>query len=248
MCRRSVSFILPSLLIFLTATAHAGVPSSLHEFAQVGDGGGLRTLFLIMNQNSAPCQYTLSFLDDGGQPWSVNLGGVVADHHTAMIPPLGSVSLATSGESPTVMGGWARLTAHCEVGAQAFFEIRTGATLATQAAVEATGPLRSADLFVNSGGGSDTGIAVASLSEAGPVRVHLEALDAFGASQATSSFDLPPLAHVAKYFSELFKTLGDFQGTMRLRATGPVVVTTLQQTGLVIGTLPPVLATQKSWQ
>ena len=36
----------------LTASLMAGTPSFTHEFAQVGDGGGIRSVFLVLNQNA----------------------------------------------------------------------------------------------------------------------------------------------------------------------------------------------------
>jgi hypothetical protein len=218
----------------------AGLPSRFHEFAHIGDGGGLKTTFLILNQNALATEITLSFFTDNGTPWSLDIGGASQEVLVTTVPAGGMLRLATAGEAPTAQGGWARLVANQEVGAQALFEIRSGGSLVTQAAVESSGPLRRVDVFVGQASGSNTGIALASLSSVGRTRVRLELIGALGSIASTQFMTLGALEHKASFIFELFSGISQHSGTLRISASGPITVTTLQQTGLVLGTLPPI--------
>lgn len=233
--------ILALTLFFSAAIALAGMPSRYHEFAHIGDGGGLRTTFLILNQSTQDwANITLEFFSDDGQPWSLDVNGTQASSYSDSVPAGGSVKLTTAGEAAVARGGWARLSATGEVGAQVLFEIKSGGKLVTQAAVESSGPLRYADLFVERDQDTNTGIAVASLSRSGQTRVSLALKDDEGVQLGTAAISLGPLMHSAKFLTELFPGVTELQGTLKVSASGPVTLTTLQQTGLVLGTLSPV--------
>jgi hypothetical protein len=148
--------------------------------------------------------------------------------------------LATAGTAPSPQAGWARLTATEDVGAQVLFEISTGGLLVTQAAVESPGPLDSLDLFFDQRSGTNSGIAIASLSAAGAIRIRLTLKDQNGATVATRDLTLGSLGHLAQFVSELFPQGAGLRGTLHIEASGPVTVVALQQTGLVLGTLPVV--------
>jgi hypothetical protein len=135
--------------------------------------------------------------------------------------------------------GWASLTAGCPMAAQALFEIRTGTILVAQAAVESSGPQRNADLFFDQTSGTGTGIAVANLSSTLPVRVYVSEFDENGVPSGGATLTLGPRRQAARFVSELLGGQAR-QGSLRLEATGPIVVTTLQQTGVVLATLPVV--------
>ena len=229
------------LLLCSVAVAFAGMPARYHDFAHIGDGGGLRTTFLVLNQSQRDtANITLEFYDDDGEPWSLAVNGRTGPVYSAAIPPGGSLKLTTAGEAAEAHGGWARLTATGEVGAQVLFEIRSGGQLVTQAAVQSSGPLHSADLFVERAAGTNTGEALASLSRSGQIRVSMSLFDGTGTQLGTEAVSLGPLMHKAKFLTELFPEVTAVRGTLKLSASGPIAVTTLQQTGLVLGTLSPV--------
>ncbi len=124
------------------------------------------------------------------------------------------------------------------VRAQLLFEIRVDDKLVTQAAVDSSQAVRNASVFVDQRSDSNTGLAIANTSQSGPIRVILTLRDDDGKTVATEELILPALGHAAKFIFELFK--GTVQGTLSIRASGRFIVVALQQTGLVLGTLPPV--------
>ncbi len=221
--------------------AFGGTPDTVHDFAQIGDGGGVRTIILIMNRNQAAVSVTISFFTgDPGTPWQLSIGGTTTAVFETEVPARGFVRLVTSGAGAAPQAGWARLIASNIVGAQVLFEIRSGEDLLTQAAVESTPPLTSTDLFVEEGGGSGTGLAIASLSPRGRIRVLLTLTDEDGEAAGETEFILGARGHKAQFLSQLFQALESFRGTLTVRASGPFTIVTLQQTGLVLGSLPPV--------
>jgi hypothetical protein len=213
-----------------------GVPSSWQFFAQVGDGGGLRTVFLIMNPNDLPCHVTVNLNRGNGTPWTLGLNDSPGARISVDLPAGGSIRLATPGRALEPSAGWASLEADRPVTAQALFEIRFGGTLVAQAAIEGTVAHRNLDLFFDQSGGSNTGIAVANPSPI-PVKVYVAERAEDGTAAEASSFTLEPNHQTAQFVSELLGG-GTLKGILRIVATGPVVVTSLQQTGLVLTTLP----------
>ncbi len=222
-----------------------GLPSTSQFFPEVGDGGGLRTIFLLMNPGSQPCQVALDLFRDSGTTWTLSLNEYAGPNISLTIPAGGSVRLATPGEAGSASVGWARMTSDHPVAAQALFEIRNGGTLVTQAAVEASGPNRNLDFFFDQTGGTNTGIALANFLSTAPVKVYISEFTEDGTPNGDTSITLDPGQQTAQFVSKL---LGNEprKGSLRIEATGPIVATTLQQTGLVLATLPVVTRVLKS--
>jgi len=109
----------------------------------------------------------------------------------------------------------------------------------TQAAVESPGPVRVVDLFVERGSETNTGIAISNLSETGTLLVRLTLKDGSGNERATKDITIVARGHLALFISDLFPEVTTILGTLTLNAAGAFSVVTLQQTGLILGTLPP---------
>jgi hypothetical protein len=238
---------------------YAGMPSRLHELAQVADGGGdalwMRTSFLIVNQNLyEDAEITLRLYDDGGKALALPINGETKAVHFATVPAKGMVKLATAGKRPAGSNplgpqvGSATISSNLEVGAQAFFEIYTGKILITQAAIEPMGPMQSVDIFadydVSTGVTLEsprTGYAIANLSPTEPVQVAIWLYPEDGSDPIWSHvLELPARGHTARYLDEHFPSDKPFRGTARFTGGGSFTVTALQARGLLIGTLPPV--------
>lgn len=169
----------------------AGRASCFHDFAQGGDGGGIRTLILITTQNSAEAIVQIRLIKPDGSGLQVDLG---AENQ-----------------------------------------------LVTQAAVESSGALRTAVVFVSQDAqGSRSGVAIANLADAGSTRVQLTLKNEAGETVATRSLNLPLLGQEAKFISELFDDIETFCGTLCIKVSNRITTVALQQTGLVLDSLPPV--------
>ena len=204
----------------------------------------MRTSFFVRNQSLWEANITIKLFDDAGNPWEVTIGGKKASIHTAKIAPDGMVKLTTAGQGGTLKAGWATLTADREVGAQLFFELFSEGDLTTQAAVESVGSMRSVEVFVDTdtAEGQKTGLAVANLSDVGPVEVGIILTNEDGSNPRSGFFEVPAMGHVAKYIDEL-TGVQKYRGTAHIKSNGAITVTALQQTGLIIGTLAPMRRT-----
>ena len=54
------------IFLLLGGQIMGGVPSRVHALAQVGDGGGLRSVFLISNPNPEASSLQLKLFDSAG--------------------------------------------------------------------------------------------------------------------------------------------------------------------------------------
>jgi hypothetical protein len=227
-----------------------GLPLRVHEFAHAADGVvsnlKMKTTILVRNQSWSEANITVKFYDDGGNPWSVQIGDKKASIHTAKIEPDGMVKLTTAGTGE-LGTGWAQLTADREVGAQVFFEIFKNGKLATQAAVEPVGSMHSAEVFVDFdlSTGQKTALAIANLSDGEAVDVSIVLSDEEGGNLRSAIVSVPRLGHVAKFIEQIFvgQQLTKYRGTARLLSDGPITVTAMQQTGVIVGTLAPIRRT-----
>ena len=229
------------VLCCLFSTILAGRSSIRHDFAHLGDGGGIQTVFLISNSVEAEATVTLSFFKSDGSSLSLTIGQETTSTFTLTIGVGGTVKLITSGTSDPIQTGWARLTSTQAVSAQELFEIRVNNELVTQAAVESFGAIYRSKVFVDQGAGSSTGVAFSNPSELGGVRVRLTLIDETGQTVGTEERLLPKLGHNAEFVSTLFPQVSTVRGVLLIESSGRINVVALQQTGLVLGTLPPVI-------
>ena len=238
---RSTGYLLMGLLCLLifTSPLTAGNPKTVHSFAQIGDGGGFRTVFLIKNSNQEEASIVLELFADDGSPLELQIGATTASMFELTVAAGETLRLETSNSGPTPVAGWARLVATRPVGAQALFEIFSSGSLVTQAAVESSLPLTEAEGFLRIESGSQTAVAIANLAPRNSIRVRITIRDAAGNDLATQDIILEARAHTAQFFPQIFAGTDDLPvGSFIIRLSGPAAITVLQQTGLVIGSLP----------
>lgn len=233
--------LLPVFFVLFILEVWSGPPSRFHSFAQVGDGGGIRTTFLLINQGSSTVAAEVIFASQEGAPFSVTLNGQTDSSFSIEIPAGGAVKLTTSGEGDQVRSGWASLEADGEIGAQLFFEIFSAGSLATQAAIEPNTGFKRADLFVNQQGRTRTGVAIAN-ETGGQIAVRVTLTDQTGIELDQKVITLEAQSQISQFVDEFFPGVEITQGRLNLNSSGPFSVTTLQQTGFVLATLPPIEA------
>ncbi len=102
----------------LSATLFSGRSASYHDFAQVGDGGGIRTVFLVSNDGSADAVVQIRLLKPDWTGFKLTIGGKVDSSFTVTVPAGGMVKLETAGTTDPAQQGWARLVSTRPVGAK----------------------------------------------------------------------------------------------------------------------------------
>ena len=219
----------------------AVAPRRVHRFAQIGDGGGLRTVILVSNPNDEAAQVKVNFFDSPGQPLAISVSSSSQTSVTVVVPAGGAGRIVTDGQLATPVQGWAELRSEVPVVAQVLFEIRQDGKLVTQAAVESVDPRVLFGLFVDRNSITRTGVAIAN-PRIGPTRVRSILKDEQGNVLETTERILPSRGKLSRFVSELFTNIGDFKGTLRVESSSPVIIIGLQQTDLVLGTLSPVIS------
>jgi len=213
-----------------------GISSTLHDFPHIGDGRGVFTIFLILNQNEEAVTVTISFFADDGSPLSLTFNDQTGTSIQIVVPARGTVKLTSSGAGAEPTTGSARLQATGDVGAQVLFEIRVEGNLVTQAAVESSPGIREADVFVEQAPGTGTAIALANVTGS-QIAMRLTLRNAAGEVLTEKEITLEGREHIAMFMDQLFPGTEITNATVHISSSGFVSVVTLQQTGLVLGTL-----------
>ena len=74
------------LMLMLPVPAFGGIPSQFHFFAHIGDGGGLRTVFLVMNKSQEEAEITIRFRSNNGQPLFLTIEEETTDTFGTTVP------------------------------------------------------------------------------------------------------------------------------------------------------------------
>lgn len=230
------------LLAFLgmSATTWAGSPQIINFLPQVGVGQGIQSVILVLNDGEEEASLLLEFFKGEGNPLEVTIGEEKASTFNLTVPGGGVARFVVSSSSPAAAAGWAQLQSSWPVAVQLLFEISSDGKLVTQAAVEPAISTHIAQVFVDTELGN-TGLALANISPFGPIAVGLIFKDETGSVIATARREIPAKGHFAKFVSEIFPEVKKGRGSLEVVATGQIALITLQQTGLVLGTLPVVI-------
>lgn len=188
---------------------------------QVADGGEFRTAITLVNNDAAPAQVRLKFhkgtAGNATEPWTIAFeGGVNPDLIT--IPPGNSVTLRSSGMSPTVLSGWAEVLSDQYVTGFAVFRRSLPGEPEQEAAVpvNVATPFRSILPFDNTGGFT-TSVAMANLSANVAAQVNLTFRDAQGQRILEAVLpELPTQGHKAYRLIDLFPALDGKIGSMEI--------------------------------
>ena len=122
------------------------------------------------------------------------------------------------------------------MGAQVLFEIRVDGNLVTQAAVESSPGVRQADVFVEQAPGTGTAIAFANVTGS-QIAMRLTLRNAAGQLLTEKEMTMEGREHIAIFMDQLFPGTEITSATVHISSSGLVSVVTLQQTGLILGTL-----------
>ena len=196
-------------------------PGGKKSIPQVADGGEFRTAITLVNNDAAPAQVRLKFYkgaaNNATEPWIIAFeGGVNPDLIT--IPPGNSVTLRSSGVSPTVLSGWGEVLSDQYVTGFAVFRRSLPGTPDQEAAVpvNVATPFRSILPF-DITSGFTTSLAVANLSANVRSLVNLTFRDAQGQRILETVLpELPIQGHKAFDLSVLYPVLNGKAGSLEI--------------------------------
>jgi hypothetical protein len=217
------------LTVQLSVTPATTGNATLPHFAV---NGVYVTDFYLVNTAAQSANYTISFLDDNGSPFSMLVQGLgLVNRISGTLPPSGSAYYeAGDATLSSVSGGSARIVADASVGVQGVFRLRQMDSTGThyyEAAVPATaGSMEFAipfdlTVFAPTGEQIFTGIAIANLDSANLSTVSCTARDSSG-NVIPNAVTVPPIAPNGHWAGFSFSALTGKRGT--LDCTGSTVI------------------------
>jgi hypothetical protein len=192
------------------------VASGDQVFTHIADGDQWTTSFTLINIDTSPANYTLSFYDDNGTPLRLGISGLgPATEISGTLPVNGSVVLQTTG-GVGVLQGWAYLSYDRVIAGTAVFTSRQpGNPVDFEAAV----PLESQfqDRFViafDNSGGFFTGIALVNASSSRTETVSVAFRDETGTVFLLDSFVMRPMTHTAFLVDDTYPATAGVRGVV----------------------------------
>jgi hypothetical protein len=215
----------------LPAFPTSSTETTLH-LAQVGDGGGYQTSFLIFNISSSPANVTINLKNDGGNAMNVTMlnGSSGSTFTVNNLAPGASAFLQTDGKPSSVSTGAATITSNVPVGASGVFTITSGGVFQTETGVGDSPLLSSFTIPVDITGTFNTGVAFFNPGST-TATIKLRRLDDSGAqigSEVTyPSAPLPALGHTAVFIGQVFG-VANVRGSVAINSSTPIVAMTLR--------------------
>ena len=226
-------------VVDIAAIVESGTDEELY-FAQFADGAGLFSQIILFNLDpDLEANVTLVLRDNEGIPLSVDLNGEpVSGQMTALIPAAGLRRFRTDGLGDLATGS-VRVSSDQPVAGVVLFGGTDGLAGVGSSETQPTGFV--APIETNIGSEINTGIAVLNLEESS-VDLTLQLTDRDGAVVASAQAVLPGLGHLATFLPDFSWSsavdFSDFEGTVKVSATGPIAGTVIQTRPRQLATLP----------
>lgn len=209
---------------------------------QVADGGGTTTTITLVNVDSLPAPYSLTFYGDDGNPITFQTtAGPTSSPLTGTLNPNASVIITTNGGGSTTMQGYALLLTGLNSATGQYGATTTDASGNVHYAIAGSAvfslalqanPIADAQVPLDTG--FDTifelpfdyttaamGVAIANADSANQMTVNVKAYDLSGTPipLQTTSLTLPSLGHTAFMLTAKFPELNGKQGTIVFSGT-----------------------------
>lgn len=201
-------------------------------FPHFADGGGYKTMVMLMNTSNAVEKGDLRIRSNQGQPLPVHATGSFLSEIPYSIQPGNSYVYLTDGAAGTVDTGSVQIIPHpgtsTPVGA-AVLSYSVAGTLVTETGIPSATPTNHARIYVDRSGGHNTGLAIAA-PDASPIHVTLAAYQENGVtSMGSGTCDLTGNGHDARFANEFIPGLPDgFTGVLDIFSPTPFIALTLR--------------------
>jgi len=220
-------------------------------FSHLAFGGGYQTTLTYLNYSPQSVSCTTTFLSDSGAALAVPFADGTVSSRTDNLEPGASIHVQTNAAaSASVSGGWAEAQCSGPIKASLLYRLYNGSGVPQgEAGVNAmAAPAREFVTFAESHTENSTEISTG-VAWANPTTqsatVTITALAAStGASQGSTTFNLPSMAHGAANVSCstgcLFQLPSTFTGSIQITSTVPIVSLSLNAEAFpVFSSLPP---------
>ena len=199
-------------------------------FAQVADGGGFITSFILVNPSNSDVTALLELFKQDGTPLIFALNDNYDNVFPVSIKAHGMVIMRSSNTGSSTQAGWARVRATATIGGSMIYGYApAGGKVTEEAGLDPSTPSSGFSLSVDTRRNVLAGIAVANPGSV-PVSLTMTLYDANGSQLNQKSRTVGNMSQFAAMAEELFPenkaALANFSGTITLSASGGQVVGT----------------------
>ncbi len=199
-------------------------------FAQVADGAlpgtnrFYQTSFMLVNDSDYDVAGFLKFYDDNGAPLRLTIGTVTDSSIPISLNKNGQMKRITTSGSGQLKTGWAAIETSQPLKGTASFGIRDAdGKVYSDVGVSESLLGNKFTIFADSIGTAYTGLAVVNPSDTDSIVLNLDLFDNRGAAVSSTTQNLGPKAHVARFLNEFFPKLAnidEFEGSLVITAQG----------------------------
>jgi sugar lactone lactonase YvrE len=179
-------------LAFTSLDAVLPAAASTKTISHIADGGGWRSTIILMNTDTVPAQYTVSFWTDTG---SAYVPPLVSGSPSGTIPVGGSTILETADTASALSEGWAQVTSNQSVGGTAIFRYDPWGQEASVPLLTSGGTALEVPYQV--GSGLSLGVALANPSSTQTANITEVIRDENGNQLSSRMLTLAPQSHTA---------------------------------------------------
>jgi hypothetical protein len=200
----------------LTVTAASGPTTQV--ISHIADGAGWKTTIILVNLDSVPAPFTLSFWRDNGGPFPSSLTGRATQPEVSdTIPVGGSRTIETDGTAPALSTGWAQVTSTQAIGGTAVFRDQN---LRQEAAVPLLTAANTLLKLPFDTGGLSLGVALANANAAQDAVITRTLRNEQGVIISTDSLPLVRHGHTAFVLANPSNQPGDQRGVLEISSSG----------------------------
>jgi hypothetical protein len=179
-------------LAFTSLDAVLPLAASTKTISHIADGGGWRSSIILVNTDTVPASYTVSFLNDSGASYAPPLALGTA---TGSIPVGGSTIIETADTAPVLITGWAQVTSSQSIGGTAIFRYDPWSQEAAVPLLTSGGA--TLEIPYQVGSGLALGVALANPSVTQTANITEIIRDQNGNQLASRTLTLAPLNHTS---------------------------------------------------
>lgn len=229
-------------LLQMGAVADGALETKELYFAQLADGAGYATQFLLVNPTNNEITGTLDLFRSDGSPLVITVNGNSNSTFPVLLPARGTLFFKSASNSSQLQTGWARVRTTATIGGALIYSYSANGQLIEEAGLDPSAPASRFHLSVDTRHGYLAGLAVVNPNPT-PVNLTLTLKNSSGIQLAETTSRLNAMQHFAKLVEELFpgQNLTSFVGTITVAAAeGMAVGTTLRfDSGLnVLASIP----------
>jgi hypothetical protein len=179
-------------LAFTSLDAVLPLAASTKTISHIADGGGWRSTVVLVNTDTVPAQYTVTFWNDAGLPYVPPL---VSGSPSGTIPVGGSTIIETADTAATLSEGWAEVTSSQAAGGTAIFRYDPSGQEAAVPLLTSGGT--ELEIPYQVGNGLSLGVALANPSSSQTANITEVIRDEDGKQLSSRTLTLGPLNHMA---------------------------------------------------